>query len=71
MAISENKLKTKENLTKEEVYTIIKEYVTESVELSRRKQRDETNFTLPAWPEFQAYHLGMQKAYQKLLDFLP
>lgn len=64
-------LKTKEVLTKEEAYKVISEYLKESIETSNRKMRDEDNFTLPAWSEFQAYQLGAIKAYNKLLDFIP
>ena len=64
-------LKTKNDLTKEEIYDIIKEYINESVSLSLREMRDKDNFSLPAWSEYQAFQLGMQKAYQKLLDFIP
>lgn len=66
-----NQLKEKENLTKEEIYAIIKSYIEEEMELSNRKMRDETNFTLASWPEFQAFHLGKLKAFNQLLNFIP
>lgn len=64
-------LKEKKEYSKQEILDIMKEYLVENIELSIRKCRDEDNFTLPSWSEFQAYQLGQQKAFQKLLDFLP
>jgi hypothetical protein len=61
-------LKTEEIKTKEDVLKALEEYLQDAIELSQRKCRDETNFTVPAWSEFQAYQLGMQKAYTKILD---
>jgi hypothetical protein len=28
-------------------------------------------FSIPSWAEYQAYHLGMQKAFSKVIEFLP
>ena len=64
-------LKTDEIKTKEEVYKYLYDYLKDSIETSNRKMVDEDNFSLPAWSEFQAYQLGMQKAYRKVLDLLP
>lgn len=64
-------LKEQREYTKEEIYSILKVYLKEQMELSIRKCRDEDNFTMPSWSEYQAYQLGTQKAFQKLLDFLP
>jgi hypothetical protein len=43
----------------------------QQLSLSTRKCYDEDNFTLPSWSEFQAYQLGIQKAYNKLLTLIP
>lgn len=59
------------SLTKKEVLDLIKEYLTEQVDLSRRKMLSEENFSIPSWSEFQAYQLGMQKAFIKLNDLIP
>lgn len=57
--------------TKEEILLIIAEYISEQIELSRRKTTDEDSFEKSSWSEYQAFQLGMQKAYQKVLAFLP
>jgi len=59
------------SLTKQEVLDLLKEYITDQVELSRRKSIDEGNFTFPAWSEYQAFQLGFQKAFLKLQSLLP
>jgi hypothetical protein len=59
------------DLTKSQVFSLLKEYLTEQIELSQRKVVSEENFTLPAWSEYQAYQLGSIKAYQKLLSIIP
>lgn len=66
-----NKLKTTKQLTKEEVYEIILDYLKECQELSIREMRRDESFSRPAWSEYQACQLGMQKAYQKIMDFIP
>jgi len=67
-----NKLKdTKSNISKEEVYTFLLAYLKEQLELSRRESTNEDSFSKPAWSEFQAYQLGLQKAYLKLLNIIP
>ena len=58
-------------LTKDQVFQELKYYLTEQIELSRRKSIDEDNFTLPAWSEYQAYQLGFQKAFSKLYNLIP
>ena len=58
-------------LTKDQVFQELKDYLTEQIELSRRKSLDEDNFTLPAWSEYQAYQLGFQKAFSKLYNLIP
>jgi len=66
-------LKTEEakKYTKNEVILIIREYITEQIELSRRKMLDDEAFHKAAWSENQAYHLGIQKALSKIEAFLP
>lgn len=64
------KLKSKE-LTRSQAFSLLKEYLTEQIDLAQRKAVNEENFTLPAWSEFQAYQLGSIKAYQKLLSIIP
>jgi hypothetical protein len=54
------------DLTKREVFILIREFLDEQIDLSRRKVLQEDNFTLPSWSEFQAYQLGVQKAFIKL-----
>ena len=58
-------------LTKDQVFQELKDYLTEQIELSRRKSLDEDNFTLPAWSEYQAFQLGFQKAFSKLYNLIP
>lgn len=48
----------------------LSEIIKEDIELSLRKQRDEGNFSKPAWSEYQAYLLGEQKALNKLLSII-
>lgn len=66
-------LKTKEakEYSKEEVYLIIQEYISEQIELSRRNSMSEDSFNKPSWSEYQAYQLGIQKALLKLAAFIP
>lgn len=68
-----NSLRTKEaeKYTKAEVLLILHTYLQEQIELSLRKSRDEEAFKQPSWSEYQAFQLGLQKAYQKVTQFLP
>jgi hypothetical protein len=59
------------SLTKDQVFREIKDYLTEQIELSRRKSIDEDNFSLPSWSEYQAFQLGFQKAFTKLYNLIP
>ncbi len=59
------------SLSKTEVFKGIQEYITEQIDLSKRKCIDEENFTLAAWSEFQAFQLGIQKALSKLQTLVP
>lgn len=68
-----NPLKDKVNppFSREEVYSSLRVLIQEQIELSLRKTQDETAFNLPSWSEYQAFQLGMQKAYQKVIQLLP
>lgn len=66
-----NKLLTNEIKTKEDVYKFLVEYLKEEIELSIRKTQKEESFELPSWSEYQAFHLGMQKAFRKILELVP
>lgn len=59
------------SLTKQQVFELLREYLSDQIELSQRKSIDEENFTKPAWAEFQAYQLGFQKAFSKLYNLIP
>lgn len=59
------------SLTKNQVFEELNKYFKEQIELSRRKCMDEENFNTPAWSEFQAYQLGLQKAFIKVLNLIP
>jgi hypothetical protein len=59
------------DLTKREVFNLLNDYLDEQISLANRKMLDESNFTLPAWSEFQAYQLGYQKAFSKLRSLIP
>ena len=58
-------------LSKTEVFIELRKYLDQQLRLSARKCYEEDNFTLPSWSEFQAYQLGIQKAYNKLLNLIP
>lgn len=68
-----NPLKDKVNplSSKEEVYLALSSLIQEQIDLSVRKTQDENSFTIPSWSEYQAFQLGMQKAFQKVLQLLP
>lgn len=57
--------------TKEEALTIVSEYAKEQVDLSLRKMRSEERFEKPSWSEYQSFQLGMQKAFEKIIEFIP
>lgn len=59
------------SLTKSQVFFELRKYLEEQIDLSRRKCLDEATFDKPSWSEFQAYQLGMQKAFQKLFNLIP
>lgn len=56
---------------KDEALQCIRAYLLEQKELAVRKILDHDQFETPAWSEFQAYHLGMAKALDKLINFIP
>lgn len=59
------------DLSKQEVFEEIHKYLKEQIELSHRKCMDEEAFSNPSWSVFQAYQIGIQKAYSKLLNLIP
>lgn len=59
------------SLTKNQVFEELNKYFKEQIELSQRKCMDESNFNTPSWSEQQAFHLGLQKAFTKILNHLP
>ena len=59
------------SVSKEEALTCIRSYLLEQKDLAIRKILDQDQFDTPAWSEFQAYHLGMAKALDKLINFIP
>lgn len=68
-----NKLKDKEafeSLTKRGMIDEIRRYIEDQIALSNRKCINDEAFTLD-WPYHQAKEMGLQKAYVKLLEFLP
>jgi|TARA_B110000977_G_C11057309_1_gene484576 hypothetical protein len=58
-------------LTKNQVFEELNKYFKEQIELSQRKCMDEDSFNIPAWSEKQAYQLGLQKAFTKVLNLIP
>lgn len=60
----------KEAKTKEDVLSFIQDWLNKELELSRRETIKDT-FDKPAWAEYQAYQLGIQKLAVKLLSILP
>lgn len=68
-----NKLKEKESdkLTKREVYDFLISYLDEQITLSQRISMNEESFSKPSWSEFQAYQLGLQKAFTKVKELIP
>ena len=59
------------SLSKAEAFKEIRTYLEEQVSLSQRKAIDEDTFSKPAWSEYQAYQLGIQKAFLKLYNLIP
>lgn len=68
-----NILKDKErkDLTKEDVYIFLHKWLKEQISLSQRESISELSFDKPAWSEYQAYQLGIQKAFSKLTEIIP
>jgi len=58
-------------ISKAEAFKEIRTYLEEQISLSQRKVIDETTFDKPAWSEYQAYQLGIQKAFSKLYNLIP
>tara|TARA_R110000824_G_scaffold220060_1_gene407057 strand:- start:623 stop:847 length:225 start_codon:yes stop_codon:yes gene_type:complete len=59
------------SLTKKETLELIKEYLDEQLELSRRKMVDEEIFNMPSYSEYLAFQLGLQKAFNKVNNSIP
>lgn len=59
------------DLTKSDVFKEIRTYLEEQISLSQRKAIDEETFDKPSWAEYQAYQLGIQKAFSKLYNLIP
>lgn len=57
--------------SREEIVNAISSFAKEQIELSFRKSIDEETFSKPSWSEYQAYQLGMSKAFDKVIKFLP
>lgn len=68
-----NKLKEKDSdkLSKQEVYMFLISYLEEQISLSQRSAMNEDSFSKPSWSEYQAYQLGMQKAFSKVKEIIP
>ena len=59
------------SLSKAEAFKEIRTYLEEQIGLSQRKCIDDDNFDKPAWSSYQAYQLGIQKAFSKLYNLIP
>jgi hypothetical protein len=59
------------SLTKQQVFEELKAYCLEQIQLAQRKAIDEETFDKPAWSQYQAYQLGIQKAFSKLYNLIP
>ena len=58
-------------LTKKESIEYILSYIEEQKELVVREMSRQEAFELPSWPEYQAYKLGMIKAFTKVVELIP
>jgi len=58
-------------LSKSQVFSELRKYLKEQIELSQRKTFDEDSFNKPSWSEYQAYQLGIQKSLNKLVNLIP
>lgn len=59
------------SLSKEESFEVIRNYILDQRDLALRKMLDQDTFETPAWSEFQAHQMGLIKALDKLLTFIP
>ena len=57
--------------SKQELLLVVKEYILEQIDLTERKLLDEESFNKPSWSEYQAFQLGIQKAFSKIEVFIP
>lgn len=58
-------------LTKKESIEYILSYIEEQKQLVIRDMSNQDAFELPSWPEYQAYKLGMIKAFTKVVEIIP
>lgn len=65
------KLDVWQEYSKQEVVNTIREYVKDQIALSQRKCLDDEAFSRSSWPYNQAKELGLQKAFEKILNFIP
>ena len=57
--------------SKAEAYKILHEYIQDQLDLLERKELSEDSFSIPNWPNLQAYLCGFKKALKKVKEFLP
>lgn len=67
---SPKNLKSKD-LSRDEAFKILRDYLTEQRELGVRKLISQEGFESPSWSEQHAYNLGFIKAVEKLKTFIP
>lgn len=56
--------------SKEEQNTYLIKYLQHLTDLSTREQQSKENYSLPAWPFFQADENGKQKIIRKILTLI-
>lgn len=57
-------------LSKQEQNDYLVSYLETLLSTSIRKQQSSDNYTLPAWPYYQAEELGVQKSLNKILNLI-
>jgi hypothetical protein len=62
--------KTYKSLSKEKQNAYLVEFLTHLEDLSTREQQSRDNYSLPAWPYFQAEEIGKQKIIRKILTLI-
>lgn len=58
-------------LSKKESIEYILSYLEEQKQLVVRDMSSQEAFDLPSWPAYQAYKLGMIKAFTKVVEIIP